>query len=632
VNATHPDAAKDARRRDRAQLEHALRAAGGDVIRGNAVRCPFHDDRHASASLYADEQGVWRVKCHTCKTAPMDVFDVTEAHTGRAVGDQLRELRPGMVRKPARVFADLEAVVASLNAYTHVERVHAYTNPDTKTPDLLVVRARDRDGGKTFQQFQPNPGGGFISGAPPKPWPLYNRTVLRAAKAVVVVEGEKCVEALRAAGVPATSAPCGAGKAVHADWRPLAGLTVYLWPDHDPAGADHMRDVAAELAKVRPLPRVYRLDPAGLELPPKADAVEYLERLPADDDKADAVWEMLEARAEPTGPAAEVGELIEDMISGKWRALEWKFRTLGRLSKALFPGTTTLVCGDPGSTKSFLLLECLAHWHAAGIPVACYMLEDTKRIHLLRALAQMSGEGRITDDDWVRNHPAVAREIYAQHREALDTFGACITSPGANHPTTDEIAAWVEARCKDGCQIIAVDPITCADFSDKPWKDDRRFIWTCQRALAFSGARLILVTHPRKGAGGAKSTGSMDDMAGGASYPRHAQTVLWVQRKDPAEEVEIVSGSENTMNKREEVDRVVKIVKSRNGKGHGAALAFNFLTESLTFEEVGLINGKAKAQGKAREKTSQVVDPFAPTGPVVRAPVAAQQLDLDELP
>jgi hypothetical protein len=493
VNAPNPDTAKDTRRRDRTQLEQAIRAAGGDVVRGNAVRCPFHDDRHASGSLYADEHGVWRVKCHTCKTPPMDVFDVTQAHTGRAVGDQLRELRPGMVRKPARVFAAVEDVVASLNAYTQVERVHQYANPDTRAVELLIVRARDKDGGKTFQQFQPNPGGGFISGAPPKPWPLYNRTVLRGAKAVVVVEGEKCVEALRAAGIPATSSPCGAGKAAHADWSPLAGLTVYLWPDNDPAGADHMRDVAGELAKVRPMPRVYRLDPAGLELPPKGDAVEYLDRLPADDDKADAVWEMLEARAESTGPASEVGELIEDMISGKWRALEWKFKMLGRLSKALFPGTTTLVCGDPGSTKSFLLLECLAHW---------------------------------------------------------------------------------------------------------------------------------------KGAGGSKSTGSMDDMAGGASYPRHAQTVLWVQRKDPAEEVEIVSGSENAMNKKEEVDRVVRIVKSRNGKGHGASIAFNFLTDSLTFEEVGLINGKAKPAAKTNAPTSTWRD--VPPQGTVKAPAAPQGLDFDD--
>jgi hypothetical protein len=152
MNAPHPNAAKDARRRDRAELEQAVRAAGGDIVRGNAAKCPFHDDRHASGSIYADEQGVWRLKCHTCKTPPMDVFDVTQAHTGRPVGDQLRELRPGVVRKPARVFPSLEAVVESLNSYTHVERVHAYANPDTKTPDLLVVRVTDGDG-KRFQQL-----------------------------------------------------------------------------------------------------------------------------------------------------------------------------------------------------------------------------------------------------------------------------------------------------------------------------------------------------------------------------------------------------------------------------------------------------------------------------------------------
>lgn len=634
MNAQHPDAAKDAKRRDRAQLEHALRAAGAGEPRGNAIRCPFHDDRNASGSIYADEHGVWRMKCHTCKTAPMDVFDVTQAHTGRPVADQLVELRPGMTltpRKPARVFATLDDVVASVNTYLRVERAHVYANPDTRAAELVVVRAVDRDGKKTFQQFQPNPGGGFISGAPPKPWPLYNRTFLRTATAVVVVEGEKCVETLRAAGVPATTSPCGAGKAEHADWKPLAGLTVYLWPDNDPTGVEHMRQVAEQLAAVRPAPRVFRLDPTSraLCLPPKGDVVDYLEGLPAGEDKADTVWEMLEARAEPTGPASRVAQRIEDMISGKWRALDWKFKRLGRMSKALFPATVTLLCGDPGSTKSLLLLEALAHWHSEGIPVACYMLEDTLEFHGLRALAQMSGEAGITDDVWTRENPARAREIKAGHMDALDSFCACITSPGDRHPTTDELAAWVEAQCKAGVQIIAIDPITCADFSDKPWKDDRAFIWRCQRALAFSGARLILVTHPRKGAGGAKSTGAMDDMAGGAAYPRHAQTVLWVQRKDPAEEVEIVTTVDRVEHvTTEPVDRVVRIVKSRNGKGHGCSIGFNFLTDSLTFEEVGLINGKAKPQAKSQAVAADWRP--APSQAVPKAPTPPQQLELPD--
>jgi hypothetical protein len=632
MNASHPNAAKDARRRDRGQLEQALRGAGAGEPRGNAIRCPFHDDQHASASIHADEHGVWRFKCFTCGKPAMDVFDVIEAGSGKPVGDQLRELAPGMIArvKPDRVFPTVESIVESVGHLNAVERVHAYTNPDTRTPDLVILRIREPDGGKVFYQYQPNPGGGFIKGAPPKPLPLYNRTKLRAAKAVVVVEGEKCVEALRAVGVEATTSPGGAKNAKHADWRPLAGLTVYLWPDNDQNGMAYMRDVAEQLSKVDPRPQVFMLDPARLELPPKGDVVDYIERLPDGEDKEDAVWQLVIEASESAGPAQAVGRRIEDMISGKWRAIDWKARRLGVLSKALFPASITLLCGDPGSTKSLLLLEELFHWHTAGIRVACYMLEDTKVFHLLRALAQMSGQSGMTDDVWIRENPDRARDIYAEYLDKLNSFGACITSPENDHPTPDQLAAWVEERCKEGYEIIAIDPITCADFSDKPWKDDRAFIWRCQRALAFSGARLILVTHPRKGAGGAKSTGAMDDMAGGAAYPRHAQTVLWVQRKDPAEDVEIVVMVGKTEHvKTERIDRVVRIVKSRNGKGHGASIGFNFFTESLTFEEVGLIRGKPKA--KPVETIKDVFTTTMPVPPKVKSPEKLS-FDDDEVP
>jgi hypothetical protein len=158
--------------------------------------------------------------------------------------------------------------VGHLNA---VERVHAYTNPDTRTPDLVILRIREPDGGKVFYQYQPNPGGGFIKGAPPKPLPLYNRTKLRAAKAVVVVEGEKCVEALRAVGVEATTSPGGAKNAKHADWRPLAGLTVYLWPDNDPKTA--WTTCATSRNSFRRLTRGPRFScstPRGWNFPPRA--------------------------------------------------------------------------------------------------------------------------------------------------------------------------------------------------------------------------------------------------------------------------------------------------------------------------------------------------------------------------
>ncbi|HLO75020.1 MAG TPA: DUF927 domain-containing protein [Magnetospirillum sp.] len=82
----------------------------------------------------------------------------------------------------------------------------------------------------------------------PKPRPLYglDRLAERAAAPVIVCEGEK---AANAAGMLfpdhiATTSPNGAKSAGKADWSPLAGRRVVIWPDHDEEGRAYAADVA----------------------------------------------------------------------------------------------------------------------------------------------------------------------------------------------------------------------------------------------------------------------------------------------------------------------------------------------------------------------------------------------------
>ncbi len=76
--------------------------------------------------------------------------------------------------------------------------------------------------------------------APPDPRPLYNQPGLLAASQVLVVEGEKCAQALIANGVVATTAMHGANAPVEkTDWSPLAGKAVLVWPDKDKPGWEY---------------------------------------------------------------------------------------------------------------------------------------------------------------------------------------------------------------------------------------------------------------------------------------------------------------------------------------------------------------------------------------------------------
>lgn len=604
---------KDTIRRDRAALEAELRNAGAR-IRGNTFTCinPDHDDRHASGSIHQGDDGAWRAKCHVCDTR-WDVFDVAALNQGRDVADVLpgsnrpqtprvtSEVEPTDTandgeqahggpqtprvaeKRPPRTFDTLDALKAAVPG--HVEATYVYTDPQTCRPDLVVVRfiPRDRDR-KQFWQARPH-GDGFALEAPPKPWPLYNRSRVAEADIVVVTEGEKCVHALHDIGIIATTSPGGAGKAEHADWSPLAGKTVYLWPDHDEAGIQHMQTVARLLDRLDPAPRVHWIDPAAtLNLPPKGDACDYLHAMAgaSQADQRRAVDDVL-ADAESMGANREVWALLEATISGQRRAIAWPWRATGSLTKALLPGTVTILCGDPGATKSFMLLEAAAYWHARGERVALYELEEDRAFHLCRVLAQQAGDGRLTDDDHIRCNPDDAREAHALHAGFLDAFGRCIWAAPDEPVSLPDLTKWVRQRAEAGCRIIAVDPVTAAQSSDKQWLDDQKFIIECKAAIRETGASLVLVTHPKKGR---KGVVGLDELAGGASYVRFSQTVLWLETHHDPKVVNITTPMGTA---EQDINRTLHLCKARNGKGAGLAVGYTFDSDTLRFTEHGII-------------------------------------------
>jgi len=76
--------------------------------------------------------------------------------------------------------------------------------------------------------------------APPEPRPLYNQPGLAASAHAVLVEGEKCAQALIDLGIAATTAMHGANAPVDkTDWSPLSGKSVLIWPDRDKPGWDY---------------------------------------------------------------------------------------------------------------------------------------------------------------------------------------------------------------------------------------------------------------------------------------------------------------------------------------------------------------------------------------------------------
>ncbi|WP_345195576.1 AAA family ATPase, partial [Kistimonas scapharcae] len=110
----------------------------------------------------------------------------------------------------------------------------------------------------------------------PDPRPLYNQPGIRKSQDVLLVEGEKCAQALIEVGYCATTAMNGARAPVNkTDWSPLKDKRVLIWPDNDQPGRDYARNAAH--AVVQAGARAVAIVSVPREKPPKWDAAEAVE-------------------------------------------------------------------------------------------------------------------------------------------------------------------------------------------------------------------------------------------------------------------------------------------------------------------------------------------------------------------
>jgi putative DNA primase/helicase len=114
---------------------------------------------------------------------------------------------------------------------------------DAQNLPMFVV-ARYDPGGERKQIVPWIYVGKWVMRAPGKPRPLYNLNKLAEfTSRVIIVEGEKCAEA--AQRTYWRKRPCitwmgGVAGIKHADWEPLRGRRVTLWPDNDEPGRQAM--------------------------------------------------------------------------------------------------------------------------------------------------------------------------------------------------------------------------------------------------------------------------------------------------------------------------------------------------------------------------------------------------------
>ena len=223
--------------------------------------CPAHADGQksgrASLAIGTGENGAVTVSCFAgCETA--DVLG--------AVGLKLADLFPDKPKSKHRKRKQrpLEAELVARWTYHNA----------AGQPVFDIARFEWMEGDtlqKDYAQFRI--GGGKVKDMDADDrWILYRLPdVLVAsenAERVLVVEGEKCADALAELGILATTLPGGAGKWRRQYLEQLSGARVVVLPDNDPGGKKHARKIASQF------PGAKLLDLDGLG--PKGDVYDWI--------------------------------------------------------------------------------------------------------------------------------------------------------------------------------------------------------------------------------------------------------------------------------------------------------------------------------------------------------------------
>lgn len=239
------------------------------------VACPAHDDHNPSLSILRKEGGQAYIECRS----GCDMNIVQQRLKDGSKDQHTNKDLPKMskVTHNTQGYASPEAAMrAFLKGYNHnnnkiqlsdkPDHIHEYRSKHGHAASF-VYRWNLPDGGKTFGQVAKKEKAWHI-GAMERPKLLYNLDKIDQSppkRSVYIFEGELCCDRAVKLGLLSTTSSQGSGSFDATDWSPLAGRTVYIFPDNDTPGAKYAAGVLDILEKLTPPAKVKIIELPGLE-------------------------------------------------------------------------------------------------------------------------------------------------------------------------------------------------------------------------------------------------------------------------------------------------------------------------------------------------------------------------------
>jgi 5S rRNA maturation endonuclease (ribonuclease M5) len=408
--------------------------------------CPAHEDKTPSLTITdAPDKLLW--KCH----AGCSQEDVAAAIERKGIN-----LRPAI--KPQ-----------TLNLKPKQSKTYDYKD-DTGAVRYRVIR-KYKNGEKTFLQ-QKKDGEKFVYSMEGVERLPYNLPGILGAEKVVVVEGEKDVDNLKAIGVAAT---CNSGGAVK--WQPelnqwIEGKQVYIVPDNDEPGHKHADDVTKKLTGIAGSIKTVDLCQG---MPDKADVSDWLQMHKP---SAEAFWSALEGHEQPLRANKLKSYSIEELVNIP--------RKEALIKRWLDRSAMSVVYGNSGSGKTFLAIDMCFH-------IAMGREWSGNRVHQ-GTVVYIAAEG----GGGIRKRFEALLKYY--YLESKDVPLRVIPAPVDLCSTDADTDALILECQEHNAEIIVVDTLSraLAGGDENGPKDMGAFVVHCDHLRQAVDAHVMVIHHSGK--------------------------------------------------------------------------------------------------------------------------------------
>lgn len=450
-------------------------------------------------------------------------------------------------------------------------------------PVAIVVRYEDERGGKTFRPISKH-GGTWKLADPSRKWPLYGLRHLgdgARAQPVFVVEGEKCVEALRTLDLTAVTSAHGSGSPHKSDWTTMRHTKhVAILPDNDDPGRKYAKTVAGILAGLGVTVSIVELP----GLPPSGDIVDWIQQ--GGESSRESLREELLEHVEMTEPLTRDEAERPDRRAKLVRMSDVEPEAVSWLwPNRIALGKLTLISGDPGLGKSFVTLDM-----AARITTGCVWPDAPSERAPKGSAVFLSAEDDPADTIRPRLDAAGADcdRVYCLQAVQFRTVDD-LEQERSFSLTHDLEVLESTLREVNDCRLIVVDPITAylGGVDSHRNAEIRSVLQPLSDLAAKYEVAVVAVTHMNKCHGGPAIYRSMGSLAFTA-----AARAVWAVSRDPDDQRR----------------RLVLPVKN-NVAADGSGLAYRIAGEPPRVEweadPVALTADDALAPAEEREERSE---------------------------